>query len=128
MRELFEHLVPPTLRQAPPWVHVLINQTAWPGLGSLLRGRREGLAQTLIALAGFACLIIFFVGSMGHALRALFTGIGDNEAQSMTAIYRPFAHWGQVGAGLFALAWIWALLSSFLMLRQKTPPPLPRTR
>ena len=54
MRELFEHLVPPTLRQAPPWVHVLINQTAWPGLGSLLRGRREGLAQTLIALAGFA--------------------------------------------------------------------------
>lgn len=89
----------------------LLNQLATPGLGSLL-GRRwiAGTGQLLLALAGFTLLMIWFVQMMMSYYGQAFS---DNPQRQPTSLLNL-----ELGAGLFAFAWLWSLFTSFSLLRE----------
>ena len=94
-----------------------MNQFATPGLGSLMGGRVvPGIGQLLLALAGFALVLVWFVLTMKEYYNLM---TGDEPAVS-------YAKFFIAGAMLFAASWLWSLLTSISLLRQaKTPEPLP---
>jgi hypothetical protein len=101
---------------------VLINQLATPGLGSLMAGRwLAGTGQLLLAVAGFVMLIGWF------GLVATNTyNLVVNDAEP-----KPAAWLGEAGGLTFLVAWLWALVASFQILRSakdseppKEPPRL----
>jgi hypothetical protein len=100
---------------------VLINQLATPGLGSIMAGRwLAGTGQLLLAVAGFAFFIGWFVQVSLNTYNLI-----ENDAEP-----RPAAWLGVAGALVFALAWLWALVTSFQLLRsvKRLDPPNPPPR
>ena len=102
----------------------LVNQFATPGLGSLMAGRWiAGMGQLLLAVAGFVLVVKWFVESMIR----LYDQIDGNASPG------PVAGIGEMGALLFILAWLWALVTSVSLMRrakseeppaaQTNPPP-----
>lgn len=116
------------LTRSKAWSLCLINLLAFPGLGTAMAGRRVGLLQAAIMLAGFGMvfgfMIVFF--------KAIFKVLLDpmmSEAD-WKAIYKPYAWIGIAGVGVSAISWIWALLSSISILRaakarEGKPPAIP---
>ena len=98
---------------------VLINQLATPGLGSLMAGRRlAGAGQLLLALAGFALLMGWFLRTTIASYQELVHGAEQKSA----------AWLGEAGALIFAVAWFWSLITSFQILgsaRQDEPTDVP---
>ena len=99
----------------------LINQFATPGLGSLMAGRPvAGIGQLLVAVAGFALVMLWFALRMSQLYDQV---VNDAQPQSV-------AWAGLAGAGLFAAAWLWSLVTSLSVLRNArtsepaTPPKL----
>jgi 4a-hydroxytetrahydrobiopterin dehydratase len=89
----------------------LLNQLATPGLGSLLARRWiAGIGQLLLAVAGFALILVWFVQLMFQ----YYGQITGNVA------VHPVGNIGLIGAGLFALAWGWSLVTSFSLLRESS--------
>lgn len=87
----------------------LLNQFATPGLGSLMAGRwLAGAGQLLLALAGFVLIMAWFIEEM-HQFYGQING--DVPVQ-------PIGNLLMWGAILFALAWIWSLVTSLSLLRQ----------
>ena len=115
-------VTPATARNA-----ALINQLATPGLGSLLAGRRlAGLGQLTLAVAGFVLVILWFLSVLRQ-----FYGMVEGSVE-----IKPVGWIGLAGAGLFAAAWVWSLVTSIGLIReahrhrttlfnQPQPPPLP---
>jgi len=102
----------------------LINQLATPGLGSLLAGRYlAGIGQLLLALAGFGMV----VGWFGIVLLQLYSDL-QGQAQP-----KPMGWMGAAGALTFAASWLWALVTTFSILKEarekdqdpNVPPHLP---
>ena len=100
---------------------VLLNQCATPGLGSLLAGRRAaGLGQLLLAILGFLMVTGWFVLL---ALQLYNQLVNDEPPKSVAWL-------GEVGAAIFAAAWLWSLFTSLSVLREaraNEPPPAPPT-
>jgi hypothetical protein len=94
---------------------VLINQLATPGLGSLLAGRViAGAGQLLLALAGFTLIIIWMVQFYYEMI----------QRQLGQAPSRPAPEWmWNWGLILFGASWLWALATSFGLLRQARAAP-----
>ncbi len=67
-----------------------------------------GSGQLLLALAGFALVTAWFAMNMISLYRQM---EGDPQP-------KPYAWLGQWGALIFAAAWLWALGTSFSLLRQ----------
>jgi 4a-hydroxytetrahydrobiopterin dehydratase len=89
----------------------LLNQLATPGLGSLLARRWiAGAGQLLLALAGFVLIMTWFVQMM----TGYYGQMSGNDTRLPPATELAF------GAGLFALAWCWALVTSFSLLRESS--------
>jgi hypothetical protein len=90
----------------------VINQFATPGLGSLMGGRRvAGIGQLLLALVGFVFVCLWFVKTTIHLYNQMIVGAPT-----------PSSGWfGKAGALAFALAWLWALVTSIQMLRAAEP-------
>jgi len=88
---------------------LLLNQFATPGLGSLI-GRRfvAGSGQLLLALAGFLLFCAWFVNVMWQ-----FYGLMDRDIEPKLRPWLAFS-----GIGVFALAWLWAWVTSFSLLRE----------
>lgn len=105
----------------------LVNQLATPGLGSLMARRYvAGTGQLLLAIAGFALVVLWFVLMLGQTISAI-----NNDTQP-----KPYGWVGELGGLLFILAWFWSLVTSLSLLREakaedelvaqsETPPPLP---
>jgi hypothetical protein len=96
---------------------VLINQLATPGLGSFMAGRRvAGTGQLLLAVAGFVLVIGWFglVASNTYNL-----AVNDVEP-------KPAAWLGEAGGVTFLAAWLWALVTSFQILRSAQEKGLTR--
>lgn len=92
---------------------VAINQFATPGLGSLMGGRYlAGAGQLLLALAGCGFLLAWFVRMM----KAYYGLISTANAAS-SAVTPPAWLW-KIGALLFVVSWLWALVTSFSLLRE----------
>jgi len=88
---------------------VILNQLATPGLGSLLARRWvAGIGQLVLAVAGFVLICSWFIS----VIIALYQQI-NSDAHPHTA------NWlGWTGAAAFGLAWLWALWTSFSLLRE----------
>jgi hypothetical protein len=104
---------PKILTRQRAWACVAINQLAFPGLGTIMAGRRVGYVQAIVMVAGFCLFVGFMLGffaALGHSV------IGERD-QPAEGYYQKWqwALWN--GLALTALAWIWALVSSILMLR-----------
>ena len=85
----------------------LLNQLGTPGLGSLLAGRRvAGLGQLLLALAGFAMVVGWFVVVAINFYNQM---VSDVEPKSAARL-------GAAGALTFGAAWLWALFTSMRIL------------
>ena len=96
----------------------LINQLATPGLGSLMARRYvAGAGQLLLALVGAGLVIAWFVALMSQMYRQM---NGNENPKSVAWL-------GEAGAVFFVAAWVWALFTSFSLLREaeaNEPPPL----
>ena len=89
--------------------YALLNQLATPGLGSLMAGRIiAGIGQLLLAVTGFVMVIAWFVKVMIQ-FYSLMSG-GDPNPRSVAWL-------ALAGFGAFALAWLWALVTSLSLLR-----------
>ena len=87
----------------------LLNQLATPGLGSLLARRwLVGTGQLLLALGGFVLVVVWF----WRLMLQFYGQIGGN------VVVQPVGGIGLLGAGLFALAWGWSLVTSLGLLRE----------
>ena len=87
----------------------LMNLFATPGLGSMMAGRRlAGLGQLLLALLGFALILVWFVKIMVPYYGQMF---GDHPA--------PPVNWkiGIYGAIIFVVSWVWSLFTSISLIR-----------
>ena len=89
---------------------VLLNLVATPGLGSLLAQRRlEGGGQIALSLAGFILLILWFFAVMKNYYGQMFGGDPTTHPTvGLTGLV--------LGAELFALGWIWSLVTSLSLL------------
>jgi hypothetical protein len=111
---------PPTPRTPAVWLCIVINQLAFPGLGTIMAGRRVGYPQAAIMLAGFFLATGFLVWFILCVLR--WAGHQEWSEADFRAQYRPY-HWAlHWGIGLCVVSWIWALFSSVTLLRQSKHP------
>ena len=92
-----------------------------PGLGSLAGGRKVGVPQIVLCLAGFAITLGFGVRFIFWALAHWAEFYGSNPDADPFAPLRDLwqqARWPFLGIGLFAIAWVWALLTSRSLLAE----------
>jgi 4a-hydroxytetrahydrobiopterin dehydratase len=87
----------------------LMNLLGTPGLGSLMAGRRvAGAGQLVLAVAGFTLVAIWFVKQMTQFYGQI----------SGSVPVQPVGWIGLLGGGIFALAWVWSLVTSLSLMRQ----------
>jgi len=112
------------LTRSRAWTCAVINQLAFPGLGTIMAGRRIGYAQATVMVAGFI-LVMTFMGVWFLALFRLASDPAWTDAH-YDAQWRSWGWAGLWGALLCGVAWCWALVSSIAIVRlaQHTPPVL----
>lgn len=94
--------------------HLLTNLLVLPGLGSLLGQRRVGYFQAAFAIGGMI-LSLQFAWSFARQWVSLGT-FPLLELRQLTI--------GLLGIALFAAGWLWALITSLLVLRRIPRPKL----
>ncbi len=115
----------PPPKPVSPRLCVLINQLAFPGLGTRLAGRRWGWAQMTLMMAGFCFsmgfMFLFFVSA------ARYIATPDAIEEAWRTDYARLGWMGWNGLGLVMVAWCWAGLSSLAIWREasRQPPLLP---
>jgi hypothetical protein len=89
----------------------LINLLVCPGMGSLLAGRIiAGLCQMALAGVGFVLLMVWFVRVMIRYYGLMFGQGSDSDHISFFMAI--------VGAALFIISWMWALITSLALVRE----------
>lgn len=109
------------LSRSEAWTCALINQLAFPGLGTILATRRwSGYAQSVIMVVGFfltmGFMACYFASLIGFMMRSNGGEIRFKE------LCRPYAWAGVSGLGLCLVAWCWALMSSIAFVRSVPEP------
>jgi hypothetical protein len=109
---------PKIITRSRAWGCVAVNQLAFPGLGTIMAGRKVGYIQATIMVVGFclfmAFMLVFFIGF------ARFMSLEFPQEQFHTQwSHRLWLLWS--GLGLTAVAWLWALASSLSILRAVSP-------
>lgn len=99
---------------------ILINLAAFPGLGTVLMGRRAGWAQAALMLAGFGLSLGFGLRYIWCAAQTLHQP--DWTEAELAACYQPWLWALRWGLGLCAAAWLWALVSSVGIWRREGAP------
>lgn len=101
----------------------MATNLALPGFGTLLAGRWIGLAQALLTVTAFALTLgggwRLFTWYAAH--RAQFDDPLADPLENLRALWRA-ARWPLLGMGLFALNWLWALASSWQIVRAARSP------
>jgi hypothetical protein len=123
---MFKFMRPPRNR-AEAWRYALLNQLAFPGLGTILAGRNVGFAQAAIMLAGFFIAMGYICWFIFHQLRLLF----DMSASAPQFNEARFAHWwiGALGFGLCFISWLWSFVSCVQFIKaapENAPMPPPK--
>ena len=114
---------PRSIRRRPPaWVCVLINLAAFPGLGTVLAGRRGGYSQVIIMVGGFVLVMGYMLWYLGGVVHYMMNS-NWSEAE-FQARYRPYLWALYYGLGLCLVAWVWALWSSIKVWRNRNAPQL----
>jgi hypothetical protein len=84
------------------------NLLVLPGLGTLVAGRRSGLAQAALALVGFTLTLLwltFFVMTWVRLQAFPFDG-------------GPHLAWGVLGVVVFGAAWLWSLFTGLAVVKE----------
>ena len=110
------------------WTCIAINQLAFPGLGTVMAGRRSGYLEGAIKLAGFFLTMCFMCGYFSSLFSFMVHSQGSNV--DFIELCRPYAWAGISGLGLCFIAWCWSLISSIGILREVSgnPPDPANTR
>ncbi len=88
----------------------LLNLLATPGLGSLAAGRwLEGFGQLALSVTGFILVLVWFI-------REIVPYYGEMFSDTPPSIV-GLSMVGE-GMGLFALAWVWSLVTSISLSRE----------
>jgi 4a-hydroxytetrahydrobiopterin dehydratase len=88
----------------------LMNLLATPGLGSLMAGRViAGMGQLALSVSGFVLVLVWFMQEMVPYYSLMFS----DEPQHPVGFKML-----KLGAGLFALAWLWSLVTSVSLFRE----------
>ena len=116
----------------------LSRQTAWgclttnlamPGLGSLVAGRKSGYAQLVLGLASMAGTLFFgirFLSWLSANWSRVYQAEGDPVA-TLSEMWQAL-RWAFFSIAAFLVSWLWALASSWQILRSvgkeegKVPP------
>lgn len=92
-----------------------------PGLGSLTAGRKAGLIQLCLCLGGFGMTLGFGTRFIFWALAhwSEFQNVGP-DADPLKNLRDLLEHacWPLLGIILFAISWLWALLTSRSLLNE----------
>jgi len=103
--------------EARAWASLMTNLLVLPGLGSLLAGRRAGWGQAALALVGFA---------LSTAWLAWFV-VAWSRTGSFPLDGGPYLPLGLLGVLLFAVSWMWGLVTGLAVVResraQRRPTP-----
>jgi len=104
------------LHRGSPLVCALVNQLAFPGLGTIMMGRKVGYIQAVFMIAGF----IMTVGYTGWVIACGVRYLNHPEWSDAQyrAQYQPYGIWLRWGLACCTVAWLWALHSSVALLRQ----------
>ena len=107
--------------------NALLNILMFPGLGSLLAGRRmAGIGQIIFVTAGSVLLLVWLYKILSQYYGLMF---GDVKPE-------PVGWIGITGGILFVISWLWASVTSFSLFREASageqrplknpaaPPPL----
>ena len=95
---------------------------AMPGFGSLMAKRRVGWPQAALTVVGFACTTIFgvrFVVWFFQNTDAIY-GSDTHPIEMLMNVWRA-VRWALFGIGLFAVSWLWALVTNAAILRSAHP-------
>ena len=88
----------------------LLNLLGTPGLGSLMAGRVvAGVGQLVLAVAGFTLVVIWFVQMMSGYYGQMFSEETTHAPTVLTKLL--------LGGGIFALAWVWSLVTGLSLMR-----------
>lgn len=87
----------------------LVNLLVTPGMGTLMVNKIAlGMAQLALAFIGFGFMLVWFGAIMWQYYGQI---SGEVKIHSVGWL-------GLLGAGLFAAAWLWALVTSLSILRE----------
>ena len=104
-----------TRKPLPAWVLVVINQLAFPGLGTILAGRRTGWPQAALMVVGFCLTMTFLLFYLWCCVRYLREpGWSDRDWR---ASYAPLGWALRYGILLCGTSWLWAWVDSVAILR-----------
>ena len=91
---------------------VVVNLLAWPGVGTIMGGRRvTGFIQAVLMIGGFCSIMAWAL----MQLSAVYKFVFDTTATKVT---HPSAWIGITGFALCVVAWFWALFSSLQILNE----------
>src|SRR6476620_10583886 len=102
--------MPKPLSLSKAWTCAATNQLAFPGLGTVMAGRKIGYVQAAIMVCGFLLTMYFFCWYIGNLVQAPFQTNWDDQAFSREVSRQKWT--AIIGAGVCLLAWCWALFSS----------------
>ena len=98
--------------EARAWASLMTNLLVLPGLGSLLAGRRAGWPQAAVALVGFVLSTIWLAWFVVAWWR---TG-------SFPLDGGPYLPMGLLGVFLFAVSWVWGLVTGLALVGESRAP------
>jgi hypothetical protein len=122
--------------------HHITRDNAWaccsanlvlPGFGSLMAGRKAGYVQAVLGVAGFFLTTVFGIKFVIWGVQhwsEIHNPEGD-PIETLTALWHA-CRWALLGMLLFGLSWVWALITSWGILRgakrqaERGNPPLPK--
>ena len=98
-----------------PWIVTGINLLAWSGIGTYVGGQKAvGAMQAALALAGgllSLCLIVVMIRF------AMTLDSAPFDTESFMETNGTLLGLGGSGLGLLAIAWVWAAVSSFIVIK-----------
>jgi len=104
--------------EARAWASLMTNLLVLPGLGSVLAGRRVGWIQAALALVGFALSAFWLVWFAAALVREGGFPLDGG----------PYLPLGLAGVLLFAVSWIWGLVTGLGILGESRRTPSGRGR
>ena len=105
----------------------LSRQTAWgcfttnlalPGFGSLVAGHGTGYAQAVLGVGGLMLTLIFGARFLGWYVAnwSRLQGPQNDPIAALAEVLRA-VRWPALGIAVFAVGWLWALTTSWQILR-----------
>ena len=99
-----------------PWIVAGINLLAWPGIGTYVGGHKvSGAIQAAMALIGGVLSLALIVVLFRFAMKLDSTHF---DTESFMEANGMLFGLGGGGLGLLAFAWVWAAVSSFLIVNE----------